>query len=681
VIEDLHWVDPSTLELIGLLVDQAATSRLFVLLTARPSFTPPWPMRTHATQLSLLPMTRGQTELMVHHVTRGKALPAEVLQQVVAKTDGVPLFAEELTKLLLESGLLRDTGERYQLVGALPAMAVPSTLQDSLMARLDRLAPTKAVAQLAATLGREFSWELLRAVATVDDETLRQELARLVEAELIYQRGLPPHSTYVFKHALIQDAAYQALLKSTRQLYHQQIADVLAARFPDTVATQPEILAYHCTQAGLTTRAIEYWKRAGERALRRSAYLEAIAHLSKGLELLAEFFEGADRIERELELRVAIGPALSATRGQSSPEVQAAYGRAWELCQQLGDTPQLFPVLIGLRRFYSVRADLATAHSIAQQLLTLARATGDPVHLIEAYLAFGNTSLWRGELRDALGHLEQGIAATDAQAFPPGARAQLVSHPFVTTLGYLSWALWATGAVEQARARSRQSIDFARGLDHPHSLAVALDFAAALEEFRGDGEAALPLTDEGIVICREHRFTFWLGLLTVRRGWAVARLGNAKEGLAETRAGIEIWEGTGAELARPFLLALLAETLTRAGMVEEALDALRRALTQGELTGERFYEAEVGRLTGMALLSRGSEKEAEAAFTRALEVARAQGARSFALRAALDLARLWQRRGAASRAHAVLAPECAAFREGFDTGDLALARVVLAELA
>ncbi|HEY7496366.1 MAG TPA: adenylate/guanylate cyclase domain-containing protein, partial [Candidatus Tectomicrobia bacterium] len=349
--EDLHWADPSTLELLGLLLDQASTARLLLVLTCRPEFRPPWSPRSYVMPLTLTRLLRPQVEDLVLRLTGGKPLPAEVLQQIVEKTDGIPLFVEELVKTIWESGLVREDAERYILTGLLPPLAIPTTLQDALMARLDRLAPVKAVAQLGAVLGREFSYALLRAVAPWEEATLQHALAQLVEAELLYQRGMPSQATYLFKHALVQDAAYQSLLRSTRQQYHQRIAQVLEEQLPETANTQPELLAHHYTEAGLAEQAIPYWHQAGQRAIERSANVEAIQYLRTGLALLTTLPETYERTQHELTFHLALGPALIAARGYASPDVEQTYARAHALCQQVGDTPQLFPVLRGLHRF------------------------------------------------------------------------------------------------------------------------------------------------------------------------------------------------------------------------------------------------------------------------------------------------------------------------------------------
>ena len=366
IVEDLHWIDPSTLEFLTLLMAQEPTARILTVLTCRPEFHPPWPLRAHVTLLTLSRLAHPQAALMMRRMTGDRTLPMEIVQQVVAKTDGVPLFVEELTKTVLESGFLREANGAYELTAPLPPLAIPATLHDSLMARLDRLSTVKTVAQLSATIGRMFAYEVLQAVAPLDEATLQEGLRHLVEAELVYQRGLPPQATYMFKHALIQDAAYQSLLRRTRQQYHQRIAQVLAAQFPDMVDAQPELLAQHYTEAGQSARAITYWQRAGERALQRSANLEAISHLTKGLEVLKTLPDSPERLQHELDLQITLGQALAVTKGYAAPEVEHTYARARELCQQVGETPQLFQVLRGLWNFYLIRLELRTAQELGE---------------------------------------------------------------------------------------------------------------------------------------------------------------------------------------------------------------------------------------------------------------------------------------------------------------------------
>src|SRR3989441_4927761 len=348
IVEDLHWTDPTTLELLNLVLDQTPTASLFVLLTCRPTFQPRWSYRSYLTEVTVNRLLHTQVEQIVTCITDGKTFPAEVLQQIIEKTDGVPLFVEEITKALLESGQLKAVDGHYELIGSLSTFAIPATLQDSLMARLDRLVTAKAVAQYAAVIGRQFSYELLQAVSQVDGAMLQHELDRLVEAEIVYRRGVAPHSTYTFKHALIQDAAYESLLKSTRQLYHQRIAQVLETQFPETAEAQPELVAHHYTEAGLTEKAVPYWHQAGQSAIERSAHVEAIAHLRQGLALLETLPETPQRLQRDVNMSSALGASLIATKGYGAPEVEQTYLRAHHLCQHLEEPQQLFPVLRGL---------------------------------------------------------------------------------------------------------------------------------------------------------------------------------------------------------------------------------------------------------------------------------------------------------------------------------------------
>jgi predicted ATPase len=683
VWEDLHWVDPSTLEVLSLCIDRVPTARLLLLLTFRPDFHPPWAMLSHMTQVTLSRLERRHVEEIVQRVAGGKALPDEIMQQVVQKTDGVPLFVEELTKMVMESGLLWETEGHYELTGSLPPLAIPTTLQDSLVARLDRLAAVKEVAQLGATLGREFSYELIQALMAGDETSLQQALAKLVEAEVLYQRGLPPQATYLFKHALIQDAAYQSLLKSKRQQYHQQIAQVLEGQFPDTVETQPELVAHHYTEAGVGAQAIPYWQQAGERAVQRSANAEAITHLTKGLELLAAFPDTPARSRQELALRTALGPALIATKGNAAPEVEHTYARALELCRREGETPQLFPVLFGLWLFYLGRAELQTTRELGEQLLTLAQRVQDPALLLEAHRALGVTLHLLGEVALARAHVEQGIVLYDPQrhrshAFLYG------QDPGVVCLTYTAHALWLHGYPDQALTRSHEALTLARELSHPHSLAYALTFCAAwLHQFRREGQAAQKWADTSIALCTEQGFPLWLAWGTIMRGWALAEQGQKEEGIAQIRQGLAAHRAMGAELTRPHFLALLAEVYGKVGQAEVGLTLLTEALAAIDKNGERYYEAELYRLRGELTLksnvqgTRSKVEEAEECFWKAIEIARRQRAKSLELRAVMSLSRLWQQQGKREEAQQMLAEIYGWFTEGFDTKDLQEAKALI----
>jgi predicted ATPase len=540
---------------------------------------------------------------MVEKVTSGKALPAEVLQQIVAKTDGVPLFVEELTKMVVESGLLKAADGHYELTGPLPSLAIPATLQDSLMARLDRLAAVREVAQLGATLGREFSYELLQAVAPIGEVSLQQALAKLVEAELLYQRGLPPQARYIFKHALIQDAAYQSLLKSTRQQYHQQIAHVLAEQFAETTETQPELLAHHYTEAGLIGQAIPYWQKAGQRAIQRSAHVEAISHLTKGLELLKTLPDTPERTQQELTLQLALGTPLIATKGYKALEVEKACARALELCRQLGETPEFFSALIGLLTFRLIRAEYQTARELGEQCLSLAQSVHSPTRLIWAHCVLGMTLFCRGEFALAQDHLEQGITLYDAQKDNPFVSGT-IQDPRVTCLCFAALALWSLGYPDQALKRTQEALTSAQELSHPYSLAYALDYAAKLYEFRGERSAAQEQTEALLALSSKQGFPHWLMRGAILRGWALAAQGQGEEGITQMRQGLAAYRATGSEMYRPHFLALLAEAYGKVGRMEEGLTVLAEALTAVDRTGERYYEAELYRLKGELTLQR-----------------------------------------------------------------------------
>jgi len=687
VMEDLHWVDPSTLELLSLLVDQAPTARILVLLTFRPDFSPPWTGRSHLTQVTLHRLARQQVAEMISQITHGKVLPAEVVEQIVAKTDGVPLFVEELTKMVLESGLLQEREERYALLGPLPPLAIPATLHDSLMARLDRLATVKGLAQLGATLGREFSYELLHAVSPWDEGTLQRGLHQLVEAEFLYQRGLLPQATYLFKHALIQEAAYQSLLHSTRQQHHQHIAQVLEARFADLCATQPELLAHHYTEAGLIAQATPYWQQAGTQAIQRSANVEAIAHVQRGLELLTALPDTPQRNQHELDFLTTLGPALMATKGYAAPEVVHAYTRARALCQQVGEMPEHVPVLWNLWFFYMARAEHQTAMELGEQCLQIAHRVQDEALLLEAHYALGCSWFLLGNLALAGTHMEQIIALYDAAQHRGLAYHYGGIDPGVGGFGVYAWALWLRGYPAQARTHSDRALSLARQLGHPFSLARTLHYDTLVCQLRRDTLAARDQADAEITVATAQSFALARASGLIMRGWAIAVQDRSPEGLAQIRQGLDMYRSTGAEYQRPHYLTLLAEASGLLGQPEGGLAALEEALTLVEKTGERYYEAELHRQRGELLLlhaeggGQNAELTAKESFQQALDVSRQQQARSFELRAAMSLARLWQRQGKRQEAYNLLAPIYGWFTEGFDTMDLQEAGALLAELS
>jgi predicted ATPase len=615
-------------------------------------------------------------------VAGDKILPPAVLEEVVRKTDGVPLFVEELTQVVLESGLLQEREDRYDLPGPLPQLAIPATLHDALMARLDRLAAAKLVAQLGAAIGRTFTYDLVQAVTPLNAATLQEALAQLVEAELVVQRGMPPQATYTFKHALIQDAAHQSLLRGTRQQYHQRIAQILTERFPETAETQPELLAQHYTEAGLGEQAVVYWQRAGQQALQRSAYLEAGQHLTTGLALLATLPETPGRATQEIDLQLALGSALSATKGNTAPEVEQTYVRARALCAQIGETPQLFPTLRGLGRFYTSLGALPTSRELGEQLVRLAEQTADPTRRLEAHQTLGTVLFYLGDYAVARTHFEQGSVLTD-----PVVQQDLALRsgmaPGVSCLGMAAHTLWCLGYPAQAVQRSQEALAQAQALAHPLSLAFIQHAAAWLHQRRRDVPAVQKQADALLPLATAQGFPIWVGSGIFWQGWSLAMLGQGEAGLAQMHQGIAAIWAVRSELWRPFGLVLLAEAAGHVGQVEEGLHLLAEALAVFEASGRGDMLAEAHRLQGELLLRQAipDVTQAEACFQQALTVARRQQAKSWELRAATSLAQLWQQQSKRQEAYELLAPVYGWFTEGFDTADLQEAKALRDALA
>ena len=681
IIEDLHWVDPSTLELLELFKEQAPGIRLMLVLTARPDFRLAWRSQAHVARLTLTRLRPQQIDTLVMAVTEGRALPREVMRQVVEKTDGVPLFVEELTKMVLESDWVRESAGSYELAGPLSPLAIPATLQDSLMARLDRLATTKTVVQLGATIGRSFSYELLQEVTGLDGATLTLELGKLVGAELLHQRGLPPDATYSFKHALIQDTAYQMLLKSTRQQYHRRIARILEAKPRDGTMFQPELLAHHYTEAGLGAQALPYWLQAGHGAYQRSANLEAIAHLTRGIQLLDALPPGRERIERELDLQTTLAPALMATKGHAAPEVEAAYARARELCMQAGESPRLVRVLLGLAMGAFIRGEILTARDLYAHCLPLAERLNDRAWVRQAHLGLGTNLFHLGEFTAARVHLERAIADSDQPPSRPVLPALADCH--VVSLCYLGMALWQLGYPDQALARTSQALTLSQSLAHSYTQTMAVGLVAWFHQMRRDTRGAQDFAERCVGISREEGFSMWVSHGQIIRGWALTLHGQGAEGISELRAGFDARLRMGAELAKSNTLILLAEAYGRDGRLDEGLPLLDQACAALEKTPERWSEAEIHRVKGVLHLMRSTEEHqaAEVSLLHALEVTRSQRAKSWELRVATTLSGLWQRQGRREAARQLLGEVHGWFTEGFETPDHMEARAALTALA
>jgi class 3 adenylate cyclase/predicted ATPase len=681
VYEDVHWIDPTTLAALGLLIERVQRLSVLLLITFRPEFAPPWSSHAHVTQLSLARLTRRHGSAIVARMAGSKALPEQVLNEIVARTDGIPLFVEELTKTVLESGLLQDAGDHFELAGPLPSLAIPSTLQDSLMARLDRLAPVKEVAQTAAAIGREFDHGLLAAVSPLSAPDLESALDQLVQSELIFRRGAPPDATYTFKHALVQEAAYSSLLKSRRQQLHARIAQALEEQFPEVAAHRPEVLARHLTDAALTEKAVNSWHRAAQQAGERFAHKEAIAHLTRSLELLESLPETVDSAREEARLQIALGISLTATRGPAS-EMLNAYLRAQELAERIGDTRLIYAAVWGHWYFNLLRMRFDTARELSYKLLELASREQDKELLLQAHHAAWPILLCRGEILLCREHCEQGLALYDRDehrahalrygGHDPGACAQYHAAP----------ALWLLGYPDQAVAISSDAVRLASELAQPFSLALALAHASFLHQFRGEAHLAQERAEATATLSVEQGFPHYRATGTLMRGWAAAVRGDFEAGTAALQEGLAALRAAGANVRRSYYLALLADVCGRAGRPEAGQNAIAEALAFAEESGERWWEAELHRLSGELLLVQSGENraQAEGCFLRASEIARQQSAKAFELRAATSLGRLWAQQGKPAQAHDLLAPVYGWFTEGFETQDLKHARALLDEL-
>jgi class 3 adenylate cyclase/predicted ATPase len=680
VVEDLHWVDPTTLEFLQLLVDSIAEARILAIFTCRPEFDSPWANDSAVTQIDLDRLPADEAGELINRVAGDKPLPHELAADIVTRTDGVPLFIEELTKTLLESDVLEEGPARYELAGPLPPLAIPNTLHDSLMARLDRLATVKGLAQLGAVIGREFSYSLLRAVSPWQrDELLHDSLEQLVAAEFLYQQGAPPNASYRFKHALIQDAAYQSLLRSTRQQHHQRIAGVLESQFPETVTTQPELLARHYTEAGLIEQAIPYWLAAGRHAMQTFATREACNHARRGLELLGQQQDSPQRAEQELSLQLVLGPALSTLSGPQS--VEHIYARALELARQVGGPSELFPALAGLTYAQIVLGHMRNARTLAEEFLELTSGQGDALVRATGHSMLAYAAWWEGDILCVREHSRRGLELCDRDA-PPAGTTAYNQNPWVIC-GYLdALADFVLGYPEQARLAMDRALAYAASLKHPYSLAISLLFAGQLGQLMRDPADARAKAEASLQISAEHGLhAVWLWCL-LPRGWAAVQEGDPAAGLADIRESMDRRRAFGINAVWPWFFALLAEAQAALGCVDDALASVEEAQRWAHRNDERLYAAEVHRIEGELLLSRADSEtaSAERCLLRAIGVSRGQRAKIWELRAATSLCRLWLQQQRIDEVRRLLPPIYAWFTEGFDTADLKDARALLSEL-
>jgi predicted ATPase/class 3 adenylate cyclase len=680
VFEDAHWSDPSSRELLDLTINRVQGLPILLFVTFRQEFEPPWTGQSRVTTLVLNRLDRPDGAALVRRMLGAQALPEGVVNEIVERTDGVPLFIEELTKAILESGVASE-----EIASVIPAakLAVPATLHASLMARLDRLGPAaKQTAQVGAAIGREFAYELFVAAAERPEDELQVALDHLVAAGLIYQRGAPPQGSYLFKHALIQEAAYSTLLRNPRQELHARIALALEEKFADAVENQPEVLADHFAEARRFDKAVVYWLKAGRRALQRSANVEAITHLRKGIAALASLPEGRDRDRHELALQLDLGVALLATQGWNA--ANGAYRRAGELAQRIGDERQRFQAAWGLWIGSQSAGDYDAARAFNAELFRIAKRLDDPALLLQAHHSAWATALPKPKLIAVVDHTAQGLALYDpekhrAHAFLYGGHdAGVCGHACA------AFAQWLLGFPDQAEKSARQAVTLAERLSHPPSLAHALFFTALYHYFERDSTAVLHCTERAIPIADDHGLSLYGAGARVLRGWALVERGERRRGLVELHRGIDAFAAIDAKLLAGFfpgcLHSALAESHGRTGNVKAGLAASEEALKAMAGGAERFWKAGALSVRGDLLLAAGRQEEGEACLHQAIEVAREQGARSLELRAAIRLARLWSAQGRHVNAHDLLASIYGWFTEGFDTHDLKDARALLDEL-
>jgi len=684
LFEDVHWADATSLEVLDLTVERIRALPVLVLITFRPEYEAPWTGLSHVTSIALDRLAPADVETLAEHVA-GRPLPPEVMAQIVAKTDGVPLFVEELTKAVLEGGLLVAGPQGWYLDGPLPPFAIPATLQDSLAARLDRPAPVKEIAQIGAAIGREFSYTLVRAVAGRDEPALRAALVQLEEAELLFRSGAPPDARYTFKHALVQDTAYQTLLKSRRQILHRQIADVLRGEFPAVAAAEPEVVAHHLTQAGLDEPAIEWWGKAGDQALRRSAFKEAAAHLGKAIELadkLAATAPAAASGSNRLRLQTSLGNALIWSKGHHAAETAAAYARARELANRVEDASERFSAYYGLWAGHVNRCEPAPMREMAELFLREAVARPDCPETLVAHRVSGTTCLYFGDFADAHEHLQKSIKLYD-QAWHGDFASRFVHDPRAAAEIRDAIALWVLGRVEDSLRIADHALADARSAAHAPTMGFALANAAVLGLLRRNPEAVATYSQALADIVYRYDLPGFAGGAVFFQGWA--RWSDRAEAsrLAEMRRGLAINQEQGRNLVLPSFEAALAEAEGATSETDAGLQRLDDALAELGRTEQRWYKAEMHRIRGEILLKRdpADTAAAEQSLQAAIAIAQSQKARSFELRAALSLAKLYRAADRDADAHAVLAPAVEGFPPTRQFPELNEAQALLSALS
>ncbi|MGB8584866.1 MAG: adenylate/guanylate cyclase domain-containing protein [Pseudolabrys sp.] len=671
IFEDAHWLDASTLELLELMISRIAHARVLLIVSSRPEFRPTWLAHANVSTHSLTRLSQAEVKTMIRDLLRGGNMPQKLVDQIIEKADGVPLFIEELTSSTLSAPLRETLGHTEQ-----PAsLRVPETLSDALMERLDRAAPSRRVAQIAAVIGREFSDDLLSAAARIDEEDMQSALSLLEQADIIYRVGISPFVRFAFKHVLLRDAIYDSLLKSKRQQIHADIAAILVHDFPKLVENQPEVLALHYQEASNHQMAIRYWFESGQRALAHSANVEAIANFRKALQLLNALPETPERIKQEIDIQLALGIPLIAVRGYTAAETREAFSRARTLCLRVGDIPEYFQALFGLWGNHWMCGKNDEALRMADEFLSRSRALSDPVLLMVANRVMGSTLLTLGDFQSSASHFEETIRLSTGREERPLYNLYMVG-PRAASLLLLSWDLWILGYPDQALSRVSEALALGKDLGHPYTVAFAHYMTSVVHLLRGDAAHALESAERSFEMSQEQRFSLYAILSRISRGRAIGELGRLGEARVELTQGIDEARRNGVGFMLPMMDSWLADVHTKTGENEYALSFVERALTNiGDVTG-RSWEAELHRQRAQILLALDPSKlrEAESHLQKSIEVARGQSAKSLELRAATNLAELWRAQGRPDEARALLEPICHWFNEGAETADLKQAR-------
>jgi len=671
IIEDLHWSDASSIEVLDLIFGRVPDLPILVVATFRPEFQPPWIHSPHVGLINLSRLPLRHCVEMISGVIEGRELPKEIADQIVSRTDGVPLFIEELTKAVVESGVLAEAGDKYVTTGPSPTISIPLTLQGSLLARLDHLAPAREVAQIGAALGRQFSHELISAVAPMPQAQLDEALSQLLNAELLYRRGSGADVEYTFKHALVQDVAYSTLLRARRMQLHGRIVDTLESQFAQTVVSQPQLIAHHCTEAGLPEQALGYRMKAAQLAAARSAMKEAEAQLRKGLDLLTHLPKGSAREKHELELHIALARTLIATQGYASPEVAEVQARARQLWERLGQPPGSW--VSNQFEYRLTRAELALARQDAQEMIQRSKSGMNPVITVTGYNMSATVSFFLGDFASSCAYGQEALDLFDAEVRNPSDRGAIYRQTVARSYQFLS--KFFLGHLDQALTQYQAT----RAAARPHAFSLALAMACGLH-IQSEPAARAMHCEELEAHAVGHGFPIFAAHAAVFRGSALSALGRPEEGLELLKKGLAAYRATGAVLQVPGFVTELAEACGRCGRAREGLDHLREAAQLIEKTDERWTEAYVLRTRGDLLIAVGEAERGERTLKGAIAVARRQEARLWELRAATSLARLWREQGKINEARNLLAPVYGWFAEGLDTPDLSQANSLLQQL-